>query len=398
MSNGGPRLGHVEPRERAGAQTGRKYEYQYERTARAALDLLDDDAKHVCIYCDWHDDYVIETGQPPTSYIFHQVKGRKSSQSPWTFSEFFGIRRKQSASPAKRPPAVSTDAIVPRMLLHYQTFGDSCAGLAFVTNSGLDVALAEFLRAIANAPDAASLSAGIRIALQHVAHGYETTKPPLASSEAVLFAWLRCLVVHTDQGQLENQDAGLLELADVVVNYSEIDLLQRQAKQIARDIVTEVRRRVAHSTTVVPASDEQLRRDKGLAVKEILNVLSLSTEAYQQLKAGQGRDSVKTLSRLQRFCQKHGMTDHIIQICEFKALWDTWRTTERHFVSSVDFMLLEKRAQNLLRTDLTLEKAVAEAKDIAKQFQNVTATPLTPEQVMGLIFSLAAQAEARNYA
>jgi hypothetical protein len=40
MSSGGPRLGHLEPRERAGAQTGRKYEYQYERTARAALDLL----------------------------------------------------------------------------------------------------------------------------------------------------------------------------------------------------------------------------------------------------------------------------------------------------------------------------------------------------------------------
>jgi hypothetical protein len=75
MSSGRPRLGHVEPRERVGAQTGRKYEYQYERTARAALDLLADDAKHVCVYCDWHDDYVVETRQPPTRYVFHQVKG-----------------------------------------------------------------------------------------------------------------------------------------------------------------------------------------------------------------------------------------------------------------------------------------------------------------------------------
>ena len=40
------RLGHVEPRERAGAQTGRKYEYQYERTARAAFDLLADDTEY----------------------------------------------------------------------------------------------------------------------------------------------------------------------------------------------------------------------------------------------------------------------------------------------------------------------------------------------------------------
>src|SRR5258706_4903699 len=86
MSNGSPRLGHVEPRERAGAQTGRKYEYQYERTARAALDLLADDTQHVCVYCDWHDDYVIEIGLPATRYFFHQVKGRKSSQGPWKFS------------------------------------------------------------------------------------------------------------------------------------------------------------------------------------------------------------------------------------------------------------------------------------------------------------------------
>jgi hypothetical protein len=69
MLSGGPRLGQIEPRERSGAQTGRKYEYQYERTARATLDLLADGAQHVCVYCDWHDDYVAEIGNPPTRYV-----------------------------------------------------------------------------------------------------------------------------------------------------------------------------------------------------------------------------------------------------------------------------------------------------------------------------------------
>jgi hypothetical protein len=71
------RLGDIEPRERAGAKTGRRYDYQYERAARRALTLLDHQNKHVCIYCDWHDDFVIERGDPPTRYVFHQVKGRK---------------------------------------------------------------------------------------------------------------------------------------------------------------------------------------------------------------------------------------------------------------------------------------------------------------------------------
>jgi len=188
----------------------------------------------------------------------------------------------------------------------------------------------------------------------------------------------------------------LRELADVVVDYSEIDLLQRQAKQIAREIINRVRGKVAHSTTVIPESDDQLRRDKGIVIVELLNVLSLSAQAYEQLKAGEGRDTVKTVSRLQRFCVKNGMKEHLVQICEFKARWDIWRTIERHFLTSADYMLLEAKATDVLSANLTIDKVVAEAKDIAKQFNGLTATSLTPEHVLGLIFSLAAQAEALN--
>jgi hypothetical protein len=160
-----------------------------------------------------------------------------------------------------------------------------------VTNAGLDAGLSAFLQAIGNLPDIASLPADVLIAFQHIGRGYAASTPPLVSSEADLFTWLRGLAVYTDRGQLEDQDAALLELADVVVTYSEIELLQRQAKQISRDIISQVRRKVAHSTTIVPASDDQLRRDKGLIVTELLGVLSLSTQAYEQLKAGQGRDT-----------------------------------------------------------------------------------------------------------
>lgn len=396
MSSGAPRLGQIEPRERVGAQTGRKYEYQYERTARAALDLLADGAKHVCVYCDWHDDYVAEIGSPPTRYIFHQVKGRKSSQGPWKFGEFFGVLRKKAAKPSKNPASVTMDAIVPLMLLHHKNFGDSCAGLAFVTNAGLDTALSDFLQAIRNANNEAELPEAAKNAFQHMARAYVASDPPLAATAAELFTWLRGIRVHTDQGNLEDPEAALRELADVVVDYSEIDLLQRQAKQIAREIINRVRGKVANSTTVIPASDDQLRRDKGIVIVELLNVLSLSAQAYEQLKAGEGRDTVKTLSRLQRFCVKNGMKEHLVQICEFKARWDIWRTIERHFLTSADYMLLEAKARDVLSANLTIDKVVAEAKDIAKQFNGLTATSLTPEHVLGLIFSLAAQAEALN--
>lgn len=199
-----------------------------------------------------------------------------------------------SAKVAKKPPAVAIDAIVPLMLRHHVNFGDTCAGRALVTNTGLDPGLSDFFQAIGKAPDIATLPEDARIAFLHVARGYAATTPPLAPSEADLFLWLRGLVAHTDRGQLEDLDAALLELADMVVNYSEIDLLQRPAKQIAREIVNQVRRKVAHSTTLVPASDDQLRRDKGLVVTEILSMLSLSTQAYELLRGrprqGYGQD------------------------------------------------------------------------------------------------------------
>ena len=71
-----------------------------------------------------------------------------------------------------------------------------------------------------------------------------------------------------------------------------------------------------------------------------------------------------------------------------------WRTIERHNVSSVDFLLLENRANEVLKGKMTLDRVVAEAKDIAKQFAGIGVKPLAPEDVMGLIFSMAAHSEA----
>jgi hypothetical protein len=397
MLNGNPRLGEIEPRERVGAQTSRKYEYQYERTARAALELLSDGSQHICVYCDWHDDFVAEIGGPLNRYMFHQVKGRKLSQGPWKFPEFFGAARKKTAKPSKTPASVATDAIIPRMILHYKNFGMNCAGLTFVTNAGLDPALTEFIESISSAGSESDLSGETKFAFQHLAGAYAAASPSLVVSEAQLFTWLRGLRIYTDQGNLENADAALLELAEAVEDYSEIDLMQRQAKQIAREIVSRVRTKVAHCTTIIPAPDDQLRRDKGIVIAELLNMLSLSAQAYEALKAGEARETVKTLSRLERFCRKKGLESQIVQVCSFKADWDVWRTVERHFLTSADYMVLENKAKDLLRSDFTIAKIVVEAKDIAKQFGGLTATQLTPEHVVGLVFSLAAQTEALNY-
>ena len=393
MANVGTRLGHVKPRERAGSQTAQRYEFQYQRTARAALTLLDDTQKHVCVYCDWHDDFVIEVGTPPTRYVFHQVKGRTSSKGPWTFHEFFGVHYKKGAKLAAKVSVVSDKAIFPLMLLHHHNFPDSCAGLAFVTNTGFAPGLSEFIGDIAAAPDMDGLPQATRIAFDHLAGAYTRVDPPLASEASDLFAWLRGLTLHPDQGKLGDENAALLELGDIVEQFSEIDLLQSESKMIARQIIARARAKASHSTTTIPTPDNQLRKDKGIVIGELLSILSLSTEGYESLKSGVSGEIVKTLSRLQRYCKTNDLEEHVVAICGFKAAWDIWRTPERHFMKTTDYVTLVNKAKAIIQSGYKLDRMIDEAKAIAKQFHGLTATPLAGEHVLGLMFSLAANTE-----
>ena len=387
------RLGEIAPRERAGADTGKRYEYQYQQTARAALTMLDDDQKHVCVYCDWHDDYVIEVGDPPTRYVFHQVKSRSSSQGPWSFAAFFGVKKKVSPKVAKAVPTVSTDAIAPLMLLHHRNFADDCLSVAFVTNAGVNEDLEEFLGKLREAPTLAELGGEARIAFDHIARAYMTVEEPLTQSADDLFLWMRGITIFKDQGNITNDTMALLEIGMLVEEFSEIPLLQRESLMIARQIVGRVRTKATYKATVIPASEATLRADKGIQVDDILKELSLSQAGYAALKRGVSRDTVKTLSRLQRWCQENDFEHVVVQVCRFKADWQIWRTIERHFIVTANYVLLVERAKAILLGGYDMTRMLQEATVIAEEFSKHVATPLTAEAVLGLLFSLVTDTE-----
>jgi hypothetical protein len=387
------RLGEVAPRERAGADTGKRYEYQYQQTARAALTLLDDQRKHVCVYCDWHDDYVIEVGDSPTRYVFHQVKSRNSSQPPWSFAQFFGVKLKKSPKPTKEAATVSDDAIAPLMLLHHKTFAESCEGVAFVTNAGSHADLEAFLKQLQEATTLAELNDDARVAFDHIARAYLEAEEPLAASADELFAWMRRIELHKDQGNITNETIALIEIGVQVEEFSEIPLLQQESLQIARQIVGRVRAKATHKTTTIPSTDAVLRSEKGIIVDDLLKVLSLSQAGYDALKRGESRDTVKTLSRLQRYCRDHDLEDVVAQVCRFKADWGVWRTIERHFILSANYVLLVQRARGILLGGYDMARMIQEAVVIATEFSKHVATPLTAEAVLGLLFSLVTNTE-----
>jgi Cap4, dsDNA endonuclease domain len=388
------RLGEIEPRERAGAQTGRRYEYQYERTAAAALTILDDATKHVCVYCDWHDDFVIERGDPPTRYAFHQVKTRKSSQGPWRFTDFFGVVKREKRPLPNKAGKIGADAIVPAMLLHHRKFLASCEGIAFVTNTGFETQLDEFLDALKSATTIADLETDDRTAFDFIALHYLASKTPLADTAQELFDRIRAIKVIPDQGKLEEgNNAALLELADMIENYSEIGLKTPQSKNIARQLIDRVRSKAHHARTVVPADDQILRHEKGIVVADLLKVLSLSVGGYEALRRGDSPETVKSLSRLQRFCRAQGKEHLVDDICKIKAEWSAWRTAARHSMDGADWIVLINRATDVVQANHLIGRMGEEAEAIAAEFVGRSVVPLTKTHVLGLMFELIAGAE-----
>jgi hypothetical protein len=386
------RLGDIEPRERAGAKTGRRYDYQYERAARRVLDLLDHQEKHVCVYCDWHDDFVVERGDPPTQYVFHQVKGRKSGLGPWKFTEFFGLV-KRDARPLPASAKFKKDGIVPVMLLHYRNFPLTCQGLAFVTNTGLEPQLEDFMNALKVANTLADLGPDDRTAFDFIALAYLAGNKPLAPNAAVLFDRLRAIVVWPDEPHLDDANVAITELVDLIEQYSEINLIYAQSKNIAKDVIERVREKAHFDKTIIPATDERLRQEKGIVVTELLSVLSLSTDGYEALRGGRAPVDIKTLSRLQRYCEKNERKELTTAVCTAKAEWDAWRHVERHRMDPLDFVTLIDKAKAVVAQGYKVGRMIEEARVIASEFNGLTETPLKDSHVFGLMLSIIAQAE-----
>ena len=144
---------------------------------------------------------------------------------------------------------------------------------------------------------------------------------------------------------------------------------------------------------MIPASEVTLRADKGIQVDDLLKELSLSQAGYAALKRGVSRDTVKTLSRLQRWCRENDCEHVVVQACRFRADWQIWRTIERHFIVTANYVLLVERAKAILLGGYDMTRMLREATVIAEEFSKHVGTPLTAEAVVGLLFSLVTETE-----
>lgn len=391
-------LHQVVPREQVGAGTGERFEFQYHQVAADALQVLDD-TQVACVYCEWHDDYVVEAAGV-VRYRFHQVKTRSASKGPWTLGEFFGIRRPKGKQPKNGPqktPTATTDSIFGRLLDHVAKFGERCEFFVFVSDAGVSADFDDLLGAVRPLSDSSGLSGALATEFTTLHAALLTAFPSITIDE--FFAFLKRLFIREALGKLGDLKSCRTLIGGRIYDMSEVNLTMSEAQKIGADLVAAVRERSHRVLTTLPASNTDLRATKGLVLDDVLRILSLSSAGYRELKTG-GRDSVVALSRLHRLCKRSGVANSLIpDLCRLKTTWEAWWIGQRHIVNVLDLLVLKKECADALRIHvdgkMNFNGLRTEANALALKFATVlTSTePINGELVFGLMMALAVEAE-----
>jgi hypothetical protein len=346
------KLFEVEPREQVGPATGNLYEYQYHQAAAGSLNLIEKTDTAACIYCEWHDDYVLES-ESDGRYAFFQGKTR--SNGPWTVGEFFGLgklNKKTGLRTARKPKAGSQGkskktSIFSNLWDHTKKFGSLCDRFVFLSDVEIDSELQSLLDDSKGCADPSALPATSQTLFKSLLDSLASTDPSI--TEAALFSFFQKLYWQLGIGTAKNVEDAKLLIVDRIIKASEVDLHWSEGRKMGTDLVNIVRSRSQLVLKDLPSNLNDLRAKKGLVVTDVLKLLSLSEDGFRLLKEGAG-DAVKTLSRLQRFCQRRSISDSLIpQFCELKTLWSAWWLKHADLVDRADYIAFKADCLELLQ-------------------------------------------------
>ena len=416
------RITNVMPREQAGPQTGRKYEVQYEEAALACLELLRENSA-ACVYCEWHDDFVVEHVEPSKcSYAFHQVKTRSDAKGAWSMFEVLGVKKPPKAKPPKpaksqkgskakaatpnppKPVKLSLreprgESIAMRMLDHHRKFKDACALFVLVTPSDVSVDpmldLVEAAKPCASpdklTPEQLALFHGLLKA--HQEHDATVTQDEL-------WALLKRLRIAVARASEPEPKVAVGLMGQLIHELSEVDVSISEQGRIADALLKVVRDRSHKVLDVLPGEDD-LRGQKAVSLREVIKLLPLSVDGWERLRKGETA-AVKTLSRLQRICRRSGMSDEmIVAVCGLKLDWHEWKNRVDDTLTKDMGGVLRERGLKLLHdlkastSSTPFQDLQQAAETMAKNMESLPRMPrgLTPDIIMGLVFALAAESE-----
>lgn len=328
------------PRETAGRETVLRFRMQFQAAAYAALEILSG-SEVDRVYCDYQDDFVVRRSSPAgVNYHFFQVKTKDRLNKQWTLLEIFALRKRGAIGSGEKLEEVR-DSIAGKLFAHTITFGDQCRAVTILSNVHFDDAV---LNAIADLQAGGSEEKQVAELIERFgeifASGHDLTPEALKSARVKL--GVAPAVDHIGA----SLDRFTSAARTAIWMHSEIDLRPQEVDEIARSLVDLVMTKSC--SRIAGLSKQHLEQATSVGLKDLLEVLSISTPVYETLRRGEDPKAIKSASILQRQLKQAGASDSMVETASrLKVEWDVWLRTSRHVYTE---MALESLLQEVETT------------------------------------------------
>lgn len=327
------RIEIVAPSEDVGRETVSRFDMQFQAAAYAALQILE--GKEIdCVYCDYHDDFVVRrVANGETTYHFFQVKTKAKLNHQWTLADVFAFKKSGQKSDADSLTKIRK-SFAGKLLLHGIVFDEACREATLLSNVHFndDVLCAvEALRGKApNCKASKFLSDNFSAIF---------TLEPAADTEAAA-DFLSKLSLQPSVDYIgKERDVFARAARSAIYKYSEIDLNHQETEELANGLVDLVFRKSKVPLEDVAPTDISSRI--GVGLDDLLDVLSISRAAYDALLGGVESKVLKQASVIQRWLKSAGAREDMIEFAsQQKVAWDLWLRNARHIYSPMDLATL----------------------------------------------------------
>jgi hypothetical protein len=378
--------------EQAGRDTISRFDMQFQAAAYAALEILNGVAD--CVYCDFHDDFVVRKlvdGRP--SYHFFQVKTKKKLNHQWGLNDVFGMKKRGQGTDKASLERIRR-SFAGKLLCHGIVFGDQCDEVTLLTNVHFEdgvIETVEELRCKSHKCAAATFLS------KHFSAVFALEPEAAADSGTATLAKLSLRPGVSYIGEDREAFAGAARRA--IHKYSEIDLDHYETQALANGLVDLVFKK--SKTPLAGARPDDIERLVGIRLEDLLDALSISKGVYEAIrKDAEDPKALKTASTLQRWLGAAGASEPMIEFAAQKKVdWDLWLRNARHSYSPTMletlFHAIDALFEEWMKTGPSMA-ALEELLSKASARQPVSKFPgLDRELVLGAVASVAVRKLSR---
>lgn len=375
-------------REQNGRDSFSRYRAQVRSAAVASLSILEG-GEVDRVYCDLHDDFVIrKKDKDGFSYIFYQVKTKAKQNHNWTINEIFGLSSK-AKDQSKQDSKSIKESFVGKLLLHTVVFDSYCNSVIFQTNINSSDEVERLLSDIESGAFSNKFS---QVLLERFNECFGEESSTYTPEEIKIR--LAKLSFESDVSYLKEENNYFeLIVKEKIFEFSEIELERAEFREILLRLLDLVERK---SSGIIKTWDaDSIEACAGIAIDDLLSILSISRDAYYSLLKGGDNSAVKSASMIQRALKASGADTSMVMYCsKCKTDWDLWFRNARHVVQELDLLSISERVSAILNHTvgiqgclalnslrLPIKKLLAELDDQGLKFD------LTEDLLLGGVFS-----------